>query len=160
MAIIIRQIEKKDNSILAELIRKFFREFKIDRPGTVYADPTTANLYELFQTPSSKYWVAEENGIILGGSGVYPTIGLPDGCVELVKLYLSAESRGKGIGRDLLLKCIETAKELGFKQIYLESMPELGKAVGMYEKAGFKSICNRLGNSGHYSCDIWMVKEL
>src|SRR2546428_3727684 len=121
MEIIIRPIEKKDNPILAELIRVVFREFKIDKPGTVYTDPTTDRLYELFETPGSTYWIAEENGIMLGGCGVYPTSGLPDGCAELVKFYLSAESRGKGIGKVLMEKSINSAKDLGYKQLYLES---------------------------------------
>jgi hypothetical protein len=43
-----REIRKTDNKELAELIRNVFREFKIDRPGTVYFDPTTDNLYDLF----------------------------------------------------------------------------------------------------------------
>ena len=160
MEIIIRPIEKKDNPILAELIRVVFREFKIDKPGTVYTDPTTDRLYELFETPGSTYWIAEENGIMLGGCGVYPTNGLPDGCAELVKFYLSAESRGKGIGKVLMEKSINSAKDLGYKQLYLESFPELGKAVGMYEKAGFKYLDGPLGNSGHYACNLWMLKDL
>ena len=123
MPITIRPIEQKDNPILAELIRTVFREFNIDMPGTVYTDPTTDSLCELFATPLSKYWVAEENGVLLGGCGIYPTKNLPDGCVELVKLYLSHASRGKGIGRELMQKCIDTAREFGFRQMYLESFP-------------------------------------
>ena len=44
--------------------------------------------------------------------------------------------------------------------MHLETLPELDKAVGMYEKAGCKRLPERLGNSGHYSCIIWMLKEL
>lgn len=160
MKIIIRPIKKSDNPLLAELIRKIFREFKIDKPGTVYTDSTTDNLFEIFETPKSKYWVAEENGILLGGCGIYPTDGLPAGCVELVKFYLSAESRGKGIGKDLLQMSCLAAQKLGYKQIYLECFPELDKALGMYEKAGFAHLDRYLGNSGHYACTIWMIKNL
>ncbi|RNI26333.1 GNAT family N-acetyltransferase [Rufibacter latericius] len=159
MSISIRAIEEKDNLALAELIRKVFREFKIDKPGTVYTDPTTDALYQLFQTPESAYLVAEENGEILGGCGVYPTPGLPEGCAELVKFYLAAETRGKGIGYQLLEMNLKLAQELGYKQLYLESFPELGKAVSMYEKAGFKPLPHALGNSGHFACTIWMLKE-
>ncbi len=91
---IIRPIHPSDNEPLATLIRQVFREFKIDKPGTVYTDPTTDSLYELFQQPGSAYFVAEENGAIIGGCGVYPTNGLPEGCAELVKFYLAAEARG------------------------------------------------------------------
>jgi len=160
MEFVIRPLKKTDNPVLAELIRVVFREFKIDKPNTVYTDPTTDSLYELFETPKSKYWVAEENEKLLGGCGVYPTEGLPVGCAELVKFYLAAEARGKGIGKRLMQKSIDSAKELGYKQLYLESFPELGKAIGMYEKAGFRLLEKPLGNSGHFACTLWMIKDL
>jgi putative acetyltransferase len=158
--IVFRNIEKGDNKEIAELIRTVFREFKIDKPGTVYFDPTTDNLFELFSIKGSEYWIAEENGVIIGGCGVYPTPGLPEGCAELVKLYLAASSRGKGIGWRLMNKTFESAKKLGYRQLYLESLPELGKAISLYERAGFKNIPGPLGNSGHFGCNIWMTKDL
>jgi putative acetyltransferase len=158
--IVFRNIEKGDNKEIAELIRTVFREFKIDKPGTVYFDPTTDNLFELFSLKGSEYWIAEENGVIIGGCGVYPTPGLPEGCAELVKLYLAASSRGKGIGWRLMNKTFESAKKLGYRQLYLESLPELGKAISLYERAGFKNIPGPLGNSGHFGCNIWMTKDL
>jgi putative acetyltransferase len=155
-----RNIEEKDNKELAALIRTVFREYKIDRPGTVYYDPTTDNLSELFKKPGSVYWIAEVNGTMAGGCGIYPTPGLPDGCAELVKFYLLQEWRGKGIGRRLMEKCIESARKTGYKQLYLESLPELERAVSMYLKSGFRHIPHALGNSGHFGCNIWMVKDL
>ncbi|WP_018477181.1 GNAT family N-acetyltransferase [Pontibacter roseus] len=160
MPSIIRPIQPTDNAPLAALIRQVFREFKIDRPGTVYTDPTTDALYELFQQPASAYFVAEEDGKIIGGCGVYPTDGLPAGCAELVKFYLSAEARGKGIGQQLMQQSIAAARELGYKQLYLESFPELARAVSMYEKAGFRPLPHAMGNSGHFACTIWMLKDL
>ena len=157
---IIRPIEKKDNPFLAELIRSVFREFKIDRPGTVYTDPATDNLFELFKIKKSTYWVAEENGVILGSCGIYPTAGLSETYAELVKFYLLPRSRGRGIGKILMQKCIDDAKGFGYKQLYLECFPELEKAIGVYEKSGFKRIAGPMGNSGHYACTVWMVKDL
>jgi putative acetyltransferase len=78
----------------------------------------------------------------------------------MVKLYVSAESRGKGTGYALMQKCINSARQLGYSKLYLETLPELRKAVGMYERAGFKHIQKRMGDSGHYSCHIWMLLQL
>ncbi|TPE40654.1 GNAT family N-acetyltransferase [Pontibacter mangrovi] len=160
MPLTTRPIQPTDNEPLASLIRTVFREFKIDKPGTVYTDPTTDALYQLFQNPASAYFVAEEDGVLLGGCGMYPTEGLPEGCAELVKFYLAADARGKGIGNRLMEQSIKVAQELGYKQLYLESFPELARAVSMYEKAGFRPLPHALGNSGHYACTIWMLKEL
>jgi len=160
MDIIYRPIEEKDNKEIAELIRTVFREFNIHRPGTVYFDPTTDNLFGLFSAARSEYWIAEENSVIIGGCGVYPTAGLPEGCAELVKFYLSASQRGRGIGWQLMEKTFESAKRNGYKQLYLESLPELSRAISLYEKAGFKFIPGPLGKSGHFGCNIWMLKNL
>jgi putative acetyltransferase len=160
MSIIFRPIEQRDNREIADLIRTVFREFKIDKPGTVYFDPTTDDLFKLFREKGSYYWIAEEEGVIIGGCGLYPTPGLPAGCAELVKLYLSASQRGKGTGWKLMEKTFMKARELGYTQLYLESLPELGKAINLYETTGFKRINKALGNSGHFGCDIWMVKDL
>jgi putative acetyltransferase len=160
MAVVYRKIEKKDNAEIASLIRTVFREFHIDRPGTVYFDPTTDSLYELFRTPGSVYWIAEEEGTIIGGCGIFPTPDLPKGCAELVKFYLDASKRGKGIGWGLMQKSFEWAKQYGYTQIYLESMPELSKAISLYERAGFRFIPAQMGCSGHFGCTIWMIKDL
>lgn len=160
MAITFRKIEERDNKALAALIRTVFEEFNIEKVGTVYSDPTTDFLSVVFQNPQSAYWLAEEDGVLLGGCGIYPTEGLPDGCVELVKFYLSSASRGKGIGKALMQKSIESAQQLGYNEIYLESFPELSTAIGMYEKAGFKALSGPLGNSGHFACNVWMLLEL
>lgn len=160
MAITYREIQEQDNQELAELIRTILREFKIDKPGTVYTDPTTDHLSDVFELEQSAYWIAEEEGKIIGGCGIYPTSGLPDGCVELVKLYTASSARGKGVGKMLMQKSIESAQQFGYNEIYLESFPELSTAIGMYEKAGFKLLSAPLGNSGHFACNVWMLLVL
>ncbi len=160
MSIIFRKIKKNDNREIAELIRTVFREFGIARPGTVYFDPTTDDLYSLFQKEGSVYWIAEEDGKIIGGCGIYPTENLPDGCGELVKFYLDASYRGKGIGKQLMDKSVESARNMGYMQLYLESLPELGRAISLYERAGFRFIDYKMGDSGHFGCNIWMLKSL
>ena len=161
MSITIRNIQPNDNVELARIIRESLVEFDVPKEGTVYSDPTTDKLFELFYSePKSFYLVAEEDGVLLGGCGVYPTDGLPAGYAELVKLYLTANTRGKGIGRLLMEKCFEEALKFGYTHLYLESFPQLAKAVSLYEKSGFKALDHALGNSGHFACTIWMVKEL
>jgi putative acetyltransferase len=155
-----RHLERKDNAEIADLIRSVFREFGIARPGTVYFDPTTDDLFTLFSRDGSEYWLAEDQGKIIGGCGVYPTAGLPQGCAELQKLYLLSQYRGQGIGRELMEKTFDSSRRLGYKQLYLESLPELGRAISLYEKAGFINIPGPLGNSGHFGCTIWMIKDL
>jgi putative acetyltransferase len=161
MPVILRNIKQEDNEELARIIRVSLVEFDVPKIGTVYSDPDTDRLFELFEeTPASCYFVAEEDGVLIGGCGIYPTQGLPAGYAELVKLYLTNATRGQGIGKMMMDKCYEAAKAMGYTHLYLESFPQLAKAVSIYEKAGFKPLTGALGNSGHFACTIWMVKEL
>lgn len=159
--ILIRPLLPGDNAAIANIIRSTLAEFGANHPGTVYYDETTDHLYELFTAaPRSRYLIAEKNGEIVGGAGIYPTDALPEGTCELVKMYLLPQARGMGLGRHLINQCLETAAELGYTQVYLESMPELKKAVSVYEKFGFTPLSAPMGNSGHTGCGIWMLKKL
>jgi putative acetyltransferase len=156
----IRTIAPEDNRALAQVIRTALAEFGANKPGTVYFDPTTDALYELFHAPGSVYFVALQANQVIGGCGIFPTENLPEGTCELVKLYVNKSARGQGLGITLLEKSMQWAKENGYQQVYLESMPELAKAVSIYEKCGFTKLTHTLGNSGHDGCDIWMTKNL
>lgn len=72
--ITIRPIQPTDNPELAVIVRNTLTEFGANVPGTVYFDPTTDSLFELFQTEKAAYFIAETNGKILGGGGIYPTV--------------------------------------------------------------------------------------
>lgn len=159
-SILIRTIKAGDDKALATIIRETLAEFKANKPGTVYFDDTTDHLSEVFKAGRSIYFVASIEGEIVGGGGIYPTADLPEGTCELVKLYLSPIARGKGLGKLLMEKCITAARELGYKKIYLETMPELTIAIPMYEKMGFTCLSAAQGSSGHTGCDVWMIKEL
>jgi len=160
MEITIREIRPSDNPFLARIVKDTLAEFGANHPNTVYYDETTDALYELFQTPGAGYFVAEVDGEIVGGGGIYPTDALPEGTCELVKMYLLPHGRGLGLGRTLIEKSLEFAKQSGYRQVYLETMPELKKALEVYAKFGFEYLKGPMGNSGHTGCSLWMLKKL
>ncbi|MDR3712135.1 MAG: GNAT family N-acetyltransferase [Puia sp.] len=159
--IAIRLLQSGDNKAMAAIIRSALAEFGANKPGTVYYDETTDHLSGLFAgVPKSIYYVALVNEQLAGGGGIYPSDGLPEDTCELVKMYLAPAARGLGLGRALIEKCLQTAKDTGFRRVYLETMPELKKAVSVYEKFGFRFLDGPLGNTGHFGCGIWMLKDL
>jgi putative acetyltransferase len=160
-AITIRAIQKEDNPYIAKIIRTSLEEFGANKPGTVYFDDSTDHLFELFQSAEgSHYYIALVNNVIVGGGGIYPTDALPNGTCELVKMYLNKDFRGIGLGKQMLTTCLQWAKANGYNQVYLETMPELKKAVAVYEQLGFSYLTQPMGNSGHNGCDIWMMKAI
>lgn len=160
MNITIRPIQPSDNAALAVIIRSALEEFGANHPGTVYYDATTDALYELFRQPGSGYFVALIDDKIVGGGGIFPTEGLPEGTCELVKMYLSPEARGTGLGKRLIGTSLDFAKATGYKKVYLETMPELKQALKVYARFGFDYLSAPMGNSGHTGCSLWMMKEL
>jgi putative acetyltransferase len=160
MKTIIRPIQQSDNPFLAKIVRDTLAEFGANHPGTVYYDATTDTLYELFQKKGAAYFVAEIDNEIVGGGGIYPTDGLPGDTCELVKMYLLPKARGSGLGKTLIEKSIAFAEETGYKNVYLETMPELKQALNVYAKFGFDYLKGPMGNSGHTGCSLWMLKSL
>jgi putative acetyltransferase len=159
--ITIRSIAPSDNAALARAVRETLAEFGAAKPGTAYYDEATDHLYELFsQTARSAYFVAELNGEVLGGGGIFPTENLPADTVELVKLYLLPAARGLGVGKALIMHCFEAARANSYTRVYLETTDELTQAIPLYERLGFTYLPEPLGNSGHFGCQIWMIKSV
>jgi putative acetyltransferase len=158
--VLIRTIEQSDNKKLAEIVRSVLAEFGANHTGTVYYDSTTDNLSGLFQKEKCIYYVALIDDEIVGGAGIFSSDGLPEKTCELVKMYLAKNARGEGLGKLLIQKCIDFAKQNDYKNIYLETMPELKQAMSIYEKFGFYYLKGPMGNTGHFGCDIWMMKDI
>ena len=160
MQLQIRKIIREDNPFIEKIIRSVLEEHGVNKPGTAYYDESLKNMNEAYSVSGSIYYVGIVNGNIIGGAGVYPTEGLPDGTCELIKMYILPEARGKGFGKALVDTCFEFAEEQGYKNMYLETMEELKNAVSMYEKSGFSLLPGALGNTGHFACTIRMIKAI
>jgi putative acetyltransferase len=155
-----RSIKPSDNIALAKIIRSGIEAFNLPTVGTAHSDPTTDHLFQLFSTPNSYYIVLEIAGEVMGGCGIYPTNGLPNKHAELVRFFLDKKAQGNGYGKILMQKCEELAKQFGYTHLYLESFPEMEAAIHLYKKFNYKLLENPLGNTGHYSCNVYMLKEL
>lgn len=159
--VVVRPISKRDDATMASIIFASLEEYDLAKPGTVYTDASTKELSVLFNTTiHSGYLVAEDKGIVIGGCGIYPTIGLQAGTAELVKMYVAKSHRGKGVGKLLLQEVERLAKSLGYDRMYLESFPSLKEAISLYHKLGFTIIEHREGDSCHFECDVFMEKYI
>lgn len=156
----IRKIEPKDNLKIASVIRNIFEELDAPKVGTAYADPHLNTLFEVYQAENEIYFVVEEDGIILGGCGIGNLIDAEFKICELQKMYLAKEVRGKGIAQELMEKCLEFAKHVGYDKCYIETLPFMKDAQKLYVKSGFTYIDGPLGSTGHNACDVFMIKDL
>lgn len=156
----IRKIKPSDNLAIEQIIKSSLVEFGLPMVGTAYEDIETSTMYESYQGNREVYFVLEDQGNVVGGGGIKKLENANDTICELQKMYFAPKARGKGYGKRLFNKCMEAAKEFGFKQCYLESAASLETAIHIYEKNGFKHLDGPIGGTGHYSCGIWMLKQL
>lgn len=159
-SISIRTIIPADDPIIANIVKTTLTEFGMNKQGTAFSDPTTDHLSVLFDIPRAIYYIAEMDGRIIGGAGIHPLDGGPDTVCELQKMYLLPEARGKGLAGKLITMCLSYAKQHDYTHCYLETSPELARARKVYEQFGFRYLTGPMGNTGHFGCDSWMLKDL
>jgi putative acetyltransferase len=164
---LIRKIKKEDNSQIANVIREVFISDDYPKTGTAFADSQLDFMFEAYDKPKAIYFVVVDTeinsafyGKIIGGAGVSQLDNSNENICELQKMYFLKEARGKGIGQEMILKCLEKAKEFGFEKCYLETLPNMLAAQKLYQKVGFQYLEEPLGCTGHSSCPVWMIKEL
>ena len=76
--------------------------------------------------------------------------GTPCGCValrridqnacEMKRLYVRPDTRGLGIGAELVKRIIDLARSKGYRSMRLDTLPSMKSAVSLYRLAGFKEI--------------------
>ncbi|MBO6881557.1 GNAT family N-acetyltransferase [Winogradskyella sp.] len=158
--IVIREIEQKDDPKIAKAIRSVLIELGVPKVGTAYEDKALDCMTETYSKPRKAYFVVEKGNTIIGGAGISPLDNYDGNVCELQKMYFMPEARGKGLGSKMMEKCLAFAKGAGFEQCYLETMPYMDDARKLYRKVGFESIDKPMGDTGHYSCSVWMLKDL
>lgn len=157
----IRAIQSSDNKEIAKVIRNVLIEMGVPKVGTAYEDKSLDEMFGAYNHPKTQYYVVEEDGQIIGGAGIAPLEGETSMQVcELQKMYFLQQARGKGVGFTMINKCLDFAKEQGYVKCYLETMPYMESARKLYHKVGFLPLEAPMGNTGHYSCQAWMIKEL
>jgi DNA-binding MarR family transcriptional regulator/N-acetylglutamate synthase-like GNAT family acetyltransferase len=86
--------------------------------------------------------------------GTCSLIRMDDGSFELAKMGVSPKTQGLGIGYLLGRACIEKARALGARRVYLESNTRLKPAINLYHKLGFRKVAGP--PSPYERCDIQM----
>ncbi len=161
MALSIRPIRPEDDPAVAQVIRTVMPEFGADGPGFAIHDPEVDHMSQAYASPGSCYEVVlDAQGRVVGGGGIAPLEGGPEGVCELRKMYFLKETRGQGMGLALIRHLLDRAKALGYATCYLETLTGMDAAQAVYRKVGFQALCAPMGATGHHGCDRWFSLNL
>jgi putative acetyltransferase len=100
-------------------------------------------------------FLAQAGDAIIGSAGLMKE---HEGVYELAKMAVADSWRGKGIGKLLLEKCLQTARNRKAHKVTLYSNSQLTTAIAMYSKYGFKHISTE--NSPYVTADVRMELDL
>ena len=87
---------------------------------------------------------------LIGGAGIGPLHGLPmsEGVGEVRDLVVEEEYRSRGLGARLLKRCLEEAQRMGYRQIYLETTPQMEHAQKLFGRFGFRPVKHSAARDG------------
>lgn len=98
--------------------------------------------------PAASYvalWVAEDEGKVVGSAALRD---LGDGAVELKRMYLRPEVRGRGLGKQLLGLALEWARSHGKSKVRLDTSERMIAAQRLYEAHGFRRVSGSAPRQG------------
>ena len=143
MSIIIREASPFDAEQIVGLIRDVHAEPIPTSPRTLDEVPYTLNaerehIEHCLKTDNSVYYVAEYQGRVIG------VLTLDGGSIRATRhtavsgISVDKEHRGRGVGKQLMLKGVEWAKSAGIQRIELKVFANNQPAIGLYESFGFE----------------------
>ena len=157
---IIREIENFDDKELNNVLSSVMIEYGVPKKGTALSDPELKKMSKAYQNSRSIYYVIVKNNKIFGGAGISQLKNSKENICELQKMYFLKQARGIGMGKKMIETCLHKAKKFGYKKCYIETMYNMKSAQNLYLNQGFSYINHPMGNTGHSSCPVWMLKKL
>ncbi len=156
---LIRPIRAEDDVAVAAIIRSVMPEFGAVGSGFAISDPEVDWMSRAYAAPRHAYFVIEREGVVVGGGGIAPLAGGEEDTCELRKMYFLPSARGIGAGAAMMERCLQTAREAGFRQCYLETLTGMDAAQRLYERSGYRRIAGPMGATGHGGCNTFYLLD-
>jgi GNAT superfamily N-acetyltransferase len=109
-----------------------------------YVVQAFAGFLDAFAPPRDQIWIAELGGRFAGSIAVK---GLPDQASQLRFLLVEPEARGRGIGKQLVQRVLDHARDHGDRRIVLDTASDLTAARAIYAAHGFQRTASVAGES-------------
>jgi ribosomal protein S18 acetylase RimI-like enzyme len=134
-------IERATDSDLADVAR-LFRDYAASLSvDLAYQDfeSEVANLPGKYAPPRGALLLARDAGGKPSGCVALRPIE-PAGCCEMKRLYVPASARGSGLGVRLVQAILREAERAGYREMRLDTLPDMHAALSLYRKSGFEEM--------------------
>ncbi len=135
----IEWLQVQDEALLPaakELILEYANSLSVDLCFQNFSEEMNS-LLQKYGPPEGLLLLARVNG---EGAGCVAMRGISEDVCEMKRLYVREGFRGLGLGKSLVTRVIEEAKQRGYSFIRLDTLPEMKSAQGLYEDFGFYDI--------------------
>lgn len=146
-----RPFEPGDETVFRELNEAWIARYFVveEKDREVLNDPVTHIL-----NAGGALLMAVQDGVTIGTCAL---LAMDEGSFEVAKMTVAEQYRGLGIGKRLLARAIEYARELGAKRLYLETNSQLQNAIHVYESLGFRHLPpDRVHPSPYARANVYM----
>ncbi|PVB61055.1 GNAT family N-acetyltransferase [Labrenzia sp. 011] len=128
----------EDLDVVKSLFRAYVDWLAIDLSYQGFEEEL-AGMPGKYAPPSGALYLAKDrDGSSLGCVGLRPFAR--QGCCEMKRLYVLPAGRGRGVGRALIERVLETAAQAGYNEMLLDTLPSMTGAIKLYKAAGFEEI--------------------